>query len=176
MDHDGAGTSRSEFATVRSLILGCGGRIGLGRRGGSNKPLVGLLLDLYDVGGLCLGGVLCTVLEVELLRQLEIQLDGGALVLTLECIGDGYVNLGAVESTVTRVELPRRGALGSVAELVECGSETGLGVVPGGHIAKMALGASGQLHLEGEAKVAVDGLEEVKERGHFGANLEAESA
>jgi hypothetical protein len=47
-----------------------------------------------------------SVLEVETLGKLEVQLDGSALEGPFQCILDSDVDLGAVESTITRVELP----------------------------------------------------------------------
>ena len=53
-------------------------------------------------GGLVRG----TVLEVEPLGELEVELDGRALERATERILDFDVDLGAIECTVTRVELP----------------------------------------------------------------------
>ena len=44
--------------------------------------------------------------QVKALRQLEIELDGGALVRSLECVHDGDVNFGTVEGAVFRVQFP----------------------------------------------------------------------
>ena len=38
--------------------------------------------------------------------QLEVELDGGALVLPLQRVREGDVDLGAVESPVARIQLP----------------------------------------------------------------------
>jgi hypothetical protein len=46
------------------------------------------------------------VVELESLRELEVELDRRALVLALEGVLDGDVDLGAVESTVSRVDVP----------------------------------------------------------------------
>lgn len=50
--------------------------------------------------------VAASELEVEAFGKLEVELDGGALEGSSEGIADGDVNLGAVEGTVTGVELP----------------------------------------------------------------------
>ena len=49
--------------------------------------------------------LLVNVVKVEPDGQLEVQLDGGALVLPLEVILQRDVNLGAVEGSVPLVEL-----------------------------------------------------------------------
>lgn len=71
---------------------------------------------LLSVGGGLRVGVLCgAIFEVEALRQLEIELDGGALERALEGISDGDVNLGSVERSVAGVDLPLSRVL-----LIEC--------------------------------------------------------
>lgn len=46
------------------------------------------------------------VFQVEPLRQLEIQLDGRALERAAQRVADGDVDLGPVERTVARVDIP----------------------------------------------------------------------
>lgn len=76
MNHDGA------LETWFGRTLGAGGtRVGVGGFGGH-------------------------VLELEALGQLEVELDGCALVLPAEGVGDGDVDFGPVESAVAGVELP----------------------------------------------------------------------
>lgn len=50
-----------------------------------------------------------TVFQVESLRELEIELDGGALVGTFESVLDGDVDLGSVECSVTWIDFPLSG-------------------------------------------------------------------
>ena len=52
--------------------------------------------------------LLVYVSQVEPPGQLEVKLDGGALVLPLERVLQGDVDLGAVEGAVAGVELPRQ--------------------------------------------------------------------
>lgn len=61
-----------------------------------------------------------TVFQVESLRELEIKLDGGALVGTFESVLDGDVDLGSVECPVTWVDFPLSGleTVEGVAELL----------------------------------------------------------
>lgn len=61
------------------------------------------------------------VLEIEPLRELEVKLNGGTLKGALEGVTDGDVDLGAVESAVTWVELPftRVLTVESCAQLLE---------------------------------------------------------
>lgn len=42
--------------------------------------------------------------QIEALRKLKVQLNGGALVFPVQCIGDGDVHFGAVEGTVCKYE------------------------------------------------------------------------
>ena len=55
------------------------------------------------------GLVRATVFEVEPLRELEVELDRGALERPAESVADGDVDLGAVECTVAWVDLPLAG-------------------------------------------------------------------
>jgi len=51
------------------------------------------------------------VLQVEPLRQLEVELEGRALEGALECVLDMHIDLGTVERAVAWVELPLSGEL-----------------------------------------------------------------
>lgn len=55
--------------------------------------------------------VRAAVFEVEALRELEVELNRGALEGTAESVADGDVDLGTVERAVARVELPLSGIL-----------------------------------------------------------------
>ena len=61
-----------------------------------------------DHDGVDLLPLLIDVVQVKSLRKLEVELDGGTLVLPLEGVLQGDVYLGAVESAVTGVQLPRQ--------------------------------------------------------------------
>jgi hypothetical protein len=69
-------------------------------------------VDDDRAGGVVIGG---TVLELEALRELEVELDSGTLEGTFECVADGDVDLGAIESTISGVDFPLPGVL-----LVKC--------------------------------------------------------
>lgn len=47
-----------------------------------------------------------SILEVETLGELEVELDGGALEGTMEGVSDGDIDFGTVESPVTWVDFP----------------------------------------------------------------------
>lgn len=51
------------------------------------------------------------VLQVEALRELEVELDRRALVCALQGVANRDVDLGAVERAVARVELPFAGVV-----------------------------------------------------------------
>lgn len=65
-----------------------------------------LFLRLVLEGFLFLSSSLTLILEVETNRLLEIDLNSTALVLSLKSIVDLHVDLGSVESTITRVQFP----------------------------------------------------------------------
>jgi hypothetical protein len=56
-------------------------------------------------------GVLASELEIETLRQLEVELDGRTLERAAEAVPDADVDLGAVESAVAGIDLPFPGIL-----------------------------------------------------------------
>ena len=68
--------------------------------------------------------LLVDVSQVEPPGQLEVKLDGGALVLSLERVLQGDVDLGAVEGAVAGVELPRQ------SSAIQGGGEICLCLVP----------------------------------------------
>ena len=68
--------------------------------------------------------LLVDVAQVEPPGQLEVKLDGGALVLSLERVLQGDVDLGAVEGAVAGVELPRQ------SSAIQGGGEICLCLVP----------------------------------------------
>mmetsp|Transcript_14766 Transcript_14766/g.40378 ORF Transcript_14766/g.40378 Transcript_14766/m.40378 type:complete len:603 (-) Transcript_14766:35-1843(-) len=100
------------------------------------------------------------VLEPEPDRQLEVELDGGALVLAAEGVVDVEVDLGAVEGAVLGVELPvlaRRLLVG-----VERRGELPLRLVPRLELAHVLLGPGGEEHVVLEAELAVDEVDEAQ--------------
>jgi hypothetical protein len=171
VNHDRTLATRGQLTAVagRALLA----LLTLDSRSAFNRLLLGnrSLLDLLDLLTLDLGftSLGTAELKVELLRKLEVELDGGALELTLESVRDGDIDLGAVEGTITRVELP----LGTTSsdELIESLSELSFSLVPGGNITKMALRTGGKLHLEGETELAIDGTEEVEETENLRLDL-----
>jgi len=96
------------------------------------------------------------VLKIETDRKLEIKLDGGALVITLESITDVDIDLRTVESTISRIDLPRE------TSAIEHRLQAGLSAIPKGRITHEMLRTSGKLHAEVEAKDGVGELDEVK--------------
>ena len=73
--------------------------------------------------------LLVDVAQVEPPGQLEVKLDGGALVLSLERVLQGDVDLGAVEGAIAGVELPRQ------SSAIQGGGEICLCLVP--HLKKV---------------------------------------
>lgn len=87
---------------------------------------------------------------------MEIDLDGTALVLTVESIVDLHVDLGTIEGTVTVVEGP------GLTEGVKSLLKSGLSLVPKFIRTESVLGASRKLELKSEAENTVDVHQEVK--------------
>jgi len=168
VNHDRTLATRSQLTAVagRALLalLTLSGRSALDRLLLEDRSFLDLLA--LDLGFTSLG---TTVLEVELLRKLEVELDGGALELTLESVRDGDVDLGTVEGTVTRVELPLGTATSN--ELIKSLGKLSLGLIPGSNIAKMTLGTGRKLHLEGETELAIDSAEEIEETKNLRLDL-----
>ena len=100
--------------------------------------------------------LLVDVVEVEPHRELEVQLDGCALVLPAQGVRQRDVDLGPVEGAVARVQLPLQAGLGQrVAQRL-------LGLVPHLHIAEELLWPGAQLQAELEAEGGVDMVQEVQ--------------
>jgi hypothetical protein len=97
--------------------------------------------------GLLLGAVLVGVLELEALRQLEVELDGAALPLAAEAVLQVEVDLGAVEGAVAGVELVVD------AHGLECVLQALLGALPVLVGAHGVLGARGELDAVREAEL-----------------------
>ena len=81
-------------------------------------------MDHDRARGRLLGGsvIFCsTIFELELFRKLEVELDCCALERSVQRVPDGDVNLGTVESTIGRVEVPLSRVLGveGLLELLE---------------------------------------------------------
>jgi len=96
------------------------------------------------------------VLQIEADRQLEVELDGGALVVTLKGITDVNIDLRTIEGTISRVNLPWE------ASAIEHSLEAGLSTVPEGRITHEVLRTGGELHAEVEAKDGVSELDQIK--------------
>jgi hypothetical protein len=100
------------------------------------------------------------VAEVEALGELEVELDGTALPLAAESVGEVKVELGAVEGSVLGVEVPVSGNL-----LLKDLLERSLGVVPDLEVTHPLLGVTGrETDLVLEAEGLVDGVEELDGR------------
>jgi len=73
--------------------------------------------------------------------QLEVELDGGALVLALKGVSEGDVDLGSVEGAVARIQLPLK------AEAVERLGKIFLGLVPHFDVAEEFVGPEKDINL-----------------------------
>ncbi|KAI6760208.1 hypothetical protein HG531_013409 [Fusarium graminearum] len=102
-------------------------------------------------------------------RQVEVELHGTALVLTLQGIEQGDINLGAVESTITGVELPL--STGLLSKGLEGLLKFFLGRIPGGNITNVLFGSGGELELECEAENSVNAAQKVESRLNFLSDL-----
>lgn len=136
------------------------------------------------------------VLEIEVLRQLEVELDRRNLVLSLEGVRDGNVDLGSVELQSRRrrkrVGFSKHLAMycrkkasgmtyGSVLRsdhplallvLVELLGQDPLGVLPHLEVAHVLLGVSGrQPELGRQAKARVDLVDELEQVLHLAGDL-----
>jgi hypothetical protein len=113
--------------------------------------------DAVDHDGALLRAVGRRVVEVEVLRHLEVELDGAALPGPAERVLEVEVDLGAVEGAVALVHDVVH------AQLVE-GVPEALGrrvpVLVGAH---RVVGARRELHVIGEAEVVVDRHDEVRD-------------
>src|ERR1700692_4234472 len=78
-----------------------------------------------------------TELKLEPLRQLEIQLDGSTLVFTVQSIGNNDINLGSIESAITRIEFPID-TIG-ITELVQGLFQHSFSIVPNREFTKVAI-------------------------------------
>src|SRR5258708_1723759 len=76
-----------------------------------------------------------TVLEIESFRKLEIQLNRRTLVLALQSVADGNVDLWPVESAIARINGPR------MLEFVKGVSKPLLRHVPDGNLSKKLFGS-----------------------------------
>ena len=119
-----------------------------------------LLLVLRSMG-LHFGGTFRLVLKVEADRQLEVALNGSALVRPLQRVKDLDVDLGAVEGAISVVEFP------GLAELVQCFFKGRLGCVPQFVGTQTDSRPGGKFKLKGETEVAVDIFQEIQHAHHF---------
>lgn len=165
VDHDRAGTARRKSLLDKKrllLLLAILVLLSLGLRSRRSRLLnssLGLTL-VHSLASL--------VLEGEVLGLLEVKLDGGALPRSVEAVQHSDINLGAVEGTITRVELPRDTTiLVRGSKLVKSLLKTRLGAVPCLDLTKELFWASRKLELECEAEDTVELAHEVEEIGNF---------
>lgn len=100
-----------------------------------------VLLNTGTVGGRLILGL--DVSKLESLRQVEIQLDRAALVVSSQGVVYSDVNLRAVESTIARILLPF--GANSLRERVKGILELGFGHIPHGNVANILLWSRRQL-------------------------------
>ena len=162
MDDDGAAEARFEAVFNPSELL--------------FVPLV-RLVDLFSGHLLLLlfvvlsrvlllfGCALGLVLHVEADGQVEIALNGTALVLALECVEDLDVDFGAVESTITCVDSP------GTTETVQRSFKSSFCFVPKVFTSESILRTSRQLKLEFKAKLLVNIVQKVKRVCYLLSNL-----
>ena len=124
-----------------------------------------LALLLLVNGGLLFSCTLSLVLQVESDGLLEVNLNGAALVWSVERIIDLAVDFGSVECAITVVEGPRQSA--NVEGLLE-GS---FSLVPLLFATQLILRPCGQLQVESKSKDGVDVFQEVQNVGNFAGDL-----
>mmetsp|Transcript_5578 Transcript_5578/g.11723 ORF Transcript_5578/g.11723 Transcript_5578/m.11723 type:complete len:213 (+) Transcript_5578:434-1072(+) len=105
--------------------------------------------------------------HIEADGELEVQLDGSALVRAFHGVHDFDVDLGPIEGPVTRIfapsALPRKGVHGV--------GQGGLGGVPQRLFAERLFGSRGELEPVGHAEDVVDVLHELQRAHHLGLDL-----
>lgn len=106
------------------------------------------------------------VFELEVKGCLIVELDGGTLELSFQSVGNGDIDLRAIEGTITLVEFPV-----VTLKLGHRFAQLSLGVVPRLNVTQELLWTSGQLELKGKAEKAVNGLQEIKETFDFRSYL-----
>lgn len=146
--HYRASASRSylpPIAFLAGLLIRC-----------SRIALFAVRLSFFLGFGLRIGHFRRHVLQVELLRELKVKLDGGTLEISLESVGYCNVNLWPVEGTVAGIKLPFHAALGR--KVVQGAAQPLFRQVPSFDLSEEFFWSRGKFHLEREAKVAVHGL------------------
>lgn len=103
-----------------------------------------------------------TVRQVETFGQLEVELDRGCLVSTVERVRHGHVNLGSVKSAISGVDGPL-----ARDELVERVRKRALCFFPRFELAEVLFRTCRKLELELKAKLAVHVLQKVEADGHL---------
>lgn len=71
-----------------------------------NEPLQAAKDCTMDHDRSCCGLISRAVLQVEAFGKLEVKLDSSTLERTAKSIADSNVDLGTIESSISRVELP----------------------------------------------------------------------
>lgn len=118
-------------------------------------------------GGVSLGALILIglVLKIKTDRELEIELNGTALMRSLQCIEDLDINLGSIEGTITWVLLP------GFSKFVECLSEGSLSLIPHGIVSELVSGSCGEIKFELETENAIHVIQEVEYTEHLSHNL-----
>ena len=98
----------------------------------------------------------CLVLKIESNRKLEIALHGTTLVLTTKSIVNFNINLGSIESSITRIDRP-----GS-SKLVESFRKRTLSLIPLVVRSKSHFWSGWKLQFKSKAKYSIDIVEEIK--------------
>mmetsp|Transcript_5306 Transcript_5306/g.16654 ORF Transcript_5306/g.16654 Transcript_5306/m.16654 type:complete len:469 (-) Transcript_5306:558-1964(-) len=106
-------------------------------------------------------GTRALVRQIKTDGQLEVELNGRALVRPLESVVHAHVDLGAVEGAVALVELPR------LAERVERLFHQRLRAVPEGIVANLGLRTGRQAERECHAKDSVHGGNQLEHAEHL---------
>lgn len=104
-------------------------------------------------------------LEVETNRQLEIQLDGSALVGSLQRVVDFNIDFRTVESTITWVKFP------GLSILIECLFECSFSLIPQFFISQSISRSSGKFQFKFEVKGRVSVIQEIQTADNFIHNL-----
>ena len=137
-------------------------------------------------------GLTSVILELEALGKLEVELDGGTLVVAAEGVGDGDVNLygrgtmlaidftkleryegryylWSIEGTISRIQLPLITA--SCSKLLQGSLQLVLGMIPSRDFPNILLRPGRELQLESKAKDSINCLQEIKETMDFSSDL-----
>jgi len=110
------------------------------------------LLFLFSAGFLPVSFSIGLVLEVESNWKLEIELNGTALMSSLQGIVNLNIDLWSIEGTISGIQLPW------LAELIQSRFKSSLGLVPKCFISESLFRSGGEFELKLEAKDTVNML------------------